>query len=53
MIDEYPRCQGPACRNELVLIPGHRRRLYCSDICKMAAHRVRLAAANQARYEAL
>ena len=53
MSDEYPRCGNPACGNELVLIPGHRRRQYCSDPCKMAAHRARLAAANQARYEAL
>lgn len=53
MIDERPRCGNPACGNELVLIPGHRRRQYCSDTCKMAAHRARLAAANQARYEAL
>ena len=53
MIDEHLRCGNPACGNELVLIPGHRRRQYCSDTCKMAAHRARLAAANQARYEAL
>jgi hypothetical protein len=53
MIDEHPRCGNPACGNELVIIPGHRRRQYCSDTCKMAAHRARIAAANQARYEAL
>jgi hypothetical protein len=53
MIDEHPRCQGPACNQTVVVIPGHRRRQYCSDTCKMAAHRARLAAANQARYEAL
>jgi len=53
MIDEQPRCQGPACTQVLVVIPGHRRRQYCSDTCKMAAHRARLAAENQARYEAL
>jgi hypothetical protein len=53
MIDEHPCCQGPTCNQSLVVIPGHRRRQYCSDTCKMAAHRARLAAANQARYEAL
>jgi hypothetical protein len=53
MIDEHPRCQGPACNQSLVVIPGHRRRQYCSDTCKMAAHRARIAAANQARYEAM
>src|SRR5579859_1478434 len=53
MIDEQPRCENPACGNELVLIPGHRRRQYCSDTCKMAAHRARIARENQARYEAL
>lgn len=53
MIDEHPRCGNPACGNELVILAGHRRRQYCSDTCKMAAHRVRLATANQARYEAL
>jgi hypothetical protein len=53
MIDEHQRCQGPACNQSLVVIPGHRRRQYCSDTCKMAAHRARIAAANQARYEAL
>jgi hypothetical protein len=53
MIGERPRCGNPACGNELVIIPGHRRRQYCSDTCKMAAHRARLAAANQVRYEEL
>src|SRR5450759_3371766 len=53
MIDEHPRCQGPACNQSLVVIVGHRPRQYCSDTCKMAAHRARIAAANQARYEAL
>ena len=53
MIDEQPRCGNPACKKVLVLIPGHRRRQYCDDACKMAAHRARIAAANQARYEAL
>ena len=52
MIDEPTRCQGPACNRTFVLIPGHRRRLYCSDTCKMAAHRARIAAENQVRYEA-
>ena len=41
------------CGNELVILVGHRRRQYCSDTCKMVAHRARIAAANQARYEAL
>jgi hypothetical protein len=53
MIDEQPRCQGPACNQSIVVIPGHRRRQYCSDTCKMAAHRARIARENQARYEAL
>ena len=52
MIDEHPRCQG-SCNQALVVIPGHRRRQYCSDTCKMAAHRARIARENQARYEAL
>lgn len=49
MIDEHPRCQGQV----LVVLPGHRRRQYCSDTCKMAAHRARIAAENLARSEAL
>jgi hypothetical protein len=53
MIDEQPRCENPACGNELVLIPGHRRRQYCRDTCKMAARRARIAAENQARDAAL
>ncbi len=53
MIDEHPCCQGPACNQTLVVIPGHRRRQYCSDTCKMGAHRARIARENQARYEAL
>ena len=53
MTDERPRCGNPACGNPLLIIPGHRRRQYCSDACKMAAHRARIAAENQARYEAL
>ncbi len=53
MIDVQPRCGNPACDKALVLIPGHRRRHYCDDACKMAAHRARIAAENQARYEAL
>jgi hypothetical protein len=53
MIDEQPRCQGSACGKSIVVIAGHRRRLYCDDAYKMAAHRARIAAENQARYEAL
>ncbi len=30
MIDEHPRCQGPACNQSIVVIPSHRRRQYCS-----------------------
>jgi hypothetical protein len=50
---QQPRCENLACGKALVIIPGHRRRKYCDDACKMAAHRARIAAANQARYEAL
>jgi hypothetical protein len=53
MSEEPPRCQNPACGRVIVVIPGHRRRLYCGNACKMAAHRGRIAAENQARYEAL
>jgi hypothetical protein len=53
MIDEHPRCGNPACGNELVILAGHRRRQYCSDTCKIAAHRARIAAENQARYAAM
>ena len=53
MIDERPRCGNLACRKPLVLVVGHRKRQYCDNACKMTAHRARLAAANQARYEAL
>jgi hypothetical protein len=54
MIDaQEPRCGNPACGKTLVVIAGHRRRQYCDDACKMAAHRARIAAENQARYEAL
>lgn len=50
---EQPHCGNPTCGKVLVIIPGHRRRLYCDDACKMAAHRARIAAENQVRYEAL
>ncbi len=53
MSDEQPRCGNPDCGLPLTIVRGHRRRQYCDDACKMAAHRARLAAANQARYEAL
>jgi len=53
MSDEQPRCQNPACGLPIEVIPDHRRRKYCDDACKMAAHRARVIAENQARYEAL
>jgi hypothetical protein len=53
MIDEQPHCQSPTCGLPIEVIPGHRPRKYCDDACKMAAHRARIAAENQARYEAL
>jgi hypothetical protein len=53
MIDEQPRCGNPACGLPIVVLAGHRRRQYCNDACRMAAHRARIIAENQARYEAL
>ena len=50
---EQPHCQNPNCSLPLTIIPGHRRRRYCSNACRMTAHRARLEAANQARHEAL
>ena len=51
--NEQARCQNPNCGLPIVVIAGHRRRQYCDNACKMAAHRARLEAVNQARYEAL
>ncbi len=53
MIDTQPRCENPACGLPIVVIPGHRRRQYCNDTCRMAAHRARILRENQACYEAL
>ena len=53
MSDEQPRCQNPACGLPIEVIPGHRQRKYCDDACKIAAHRARVTAESQARYEAL
>lgn len=53
MIDEPPRCQNPSCGLPIAIISGHRRRQYCNNACRMAAHRARVIAENQARYEAL
>lgn len=34
------QCQGPGCTKEVQQVPGgHRARKYCSDICRVAAHR--------------
>ncbi len=52
MIDEQPRCGNPACGLPIVVLAGHRRRQYCNDACRMAAHRASIIAENQARYEA-
>jgi hypothetical protein len=53
MIDAQPRCENPACGLPIVVLAGHRRRQYCNDTCRMAAHRARIFRENQARYEAL
>jgi hypothetical protein len=37
MSDEQLHCQNPACGLPIEVIPGHRRRKYCDDACKMAA----------------
>ncbi|MHB8596684.1 MAG: hypothetical protein ACYDER_07730 [Ktedonobacteraceae bacterium] len=50
--EEDVRCQNPQCRKPIALLTGHRRRQYCEDACKQAAHRARLAAARQAEEEA-
>ncbi len=53
MIDEQRRCQNPSCGLPIAIIPGHRRRQYCNDACRMAAHRARVITENQARDAAL
>ncbi len=53
MIDAQPRCGNPACGLPIVVLAGHRRRQYCNDACRMAAHRARVIAENQARDAAL
>jgi len=58
-MEEEIRCQNPGCSGTFVIVRGHRRRQYCDDACKQAAHRAasrraRLAeeeAARQARIE--
>jgi len=52
MLDEEICCQNPACGKSLTVVPGHRRRQYCDDACKQAAHRARVLAARQAEEEA-
>ncbi len=37
------QCEGPGCTNEIEQLPGgHRARKYCSDRCRVAAHRQRI-----------
>jgi hypothetical protein len=50
-MEEETRCQNPVCRRPITIIPGHRRRQYCDDACKQAAHRARLEAARLAEEE--
>lgn len=53
MVDEEEgRCQNPQCRKSIVVLSGHRRRQYCDDACKQAAHRARLLAEHQTKEEA-
>lgn len=49
--ETLPRCQNPACNLPVAIQRGHRRRQYCSDICKQAAYRVRRREAELDRYE--
>jgi hypothetical protein len=35
-------CARPFCRKGVPQMPGHRKRLYCSDACKQEAYRERL-----------
>ncbi len=46
-MNEAIRCQNPSCKHPIAIIPGHRRRQYCNDACKQAAHRARMLAAQQ------
>ena len=36
-----PQCAGPDCEHEVHWIPGHKKRLYCSDACRQRAHRAK------------
>jgi hypothetical protein len=45
MSDEEQRCQNPGCRLRIEVIAGHRRRQYCNDTCRQAAHRAKVEAA--------
>jgi hypothetical protein len=47
-------CKNPSCKRQVVQVGGgHRRREYCDDNCRQAAHRVRQEAYQRQQYEAL
>lgn len=35
------QCAGLGCERQIVWIPGHKKRLYCSDVCRQRAHRAK------------
>jgi hypothetical protein len=44
VIDTKPvttQCAGPGCEHQVVWIPGHKKRFYCSDVCRQRAHRAK------------
>lgn len=44
------QCQGPNCTKEVEQLPGgHRARKYCSDICRVGAHRKHAEAVKDAQ----
>src|SRR5581483_7233678 len=48
------QCQGPGCTNSIEQVSGgHRARKYCSDRCRVAAHRLRQQQAKERETESL
>ncbi|GLV61141.1 hypothetical protein KDH_79570 [Dictyobacter sp. S3.2.2.5] len=49
--DSVPVCENPGCGMPITIVPGHRRRKYCSDACKSNAFRLRAAEAERLEQE--
>ena len=49
---ERPVCQNLVCGAPIAVLPGHRRRQYCDDVCRQAACQARKRQQAQAEEEA-